>query len=284
MRLTQAWNRSYAPATFREVWGDVGAFTTLRLARRFDRLEKEDDTHDFNSWALFAPNAHLARLNHDLAAAGVPPIDADWFWSTLLALGGKLMSHDSCTYDGDLLVRISATNDWITLATRPATVETACLKGILQTYERPSPRTKNLQYETLLGFMQDSDREREEVILADSAGLLRETCSANLIAVDQQGDWVTPSDNCLPGLTLRLFADFLGSERAIRQRLIRIDQMHEFAALWCCGTGRLICAISEIPEISWRAHDPSAENMRAHALQHQFRTFLFKHEDCLVVS
>ncbi len=223
------------------LWEQHGAFTTLRLSIR--RLGA------FPLATLWFPNAHANRLHRDLSALGAAP-ELPFILKNRFVGATKLQAH-SLT-QGEWLVRWSCAPPYAAVEARPLAACNPSINGKCLNYLRRLPHQKNLYYSELLNQLQQIDRRSNELLLVHpNLQLMLEGVTCNLIFI-RDGQFFTPSNQCLPGLTLQLLESYLPPSLTLTKITIPTKTIHQYDAIVTCGTGRGITPIHAIPELNWQ--------------------------------
>ena len=246
------------------LWEHAGVFTTLRLRIRREASDKVA--------TLWFPNTHARRMQCDLTALG---LDMDDPWHRQSQLIDATRSIASSLAPGEWLVRWSCAPPEMAIEARPWRPSAPALSGACWQYVRRNPIHKNLAYRELIDKLQEVDQASTEVLLVHPGKqLLLEGITSNLLLVEQ-GRCVTPAEDCLPGLSIRLLEPQLPPGLTITRVPIPIDQMTRFDAIYACGTGRGVTPIARIPELGWVQRDDSLTDL----LQEAYRSLIRSTDD-----
>ncbi len=237
--LHTAWDFEGNLTVYREPWGHLGAYTTLRI-----EISPTAQT-------VFFPAAHLKRLKGDLLALGVRVPDHLLSQDSLKARLGAAFAN---LEPGDWLLRLAVCEDHISLAARPVIqAETSTLTGVTQMYRRKLPEIKSLDYVEILRRMQPLKRSSEELILQDPDGRILEGATTNLLFWHQDGHWLAPDRGCLPGITRELLLPHLKHHAMVRFTDVTPPKLDRIDAILCCGSGREVAAFAKVNPFGWKA-------------------------------
>lgn len=246
------------------LWERAGVFTTLRVSIRQEASGKVA--------TLWFPNAHGRRMQRDLTAL---ELDQEDPWRRQSQFIDATRSIATSLAPGEWLVRWSCAPPEKAIEARRWSPGDPTLTAKCWQYVRRHPAHKHLSYSDLLAKLREVDRQSTEVLLVHpEKGLLLEGITCNLLCVEQ-GRWVTPAEDCLPGLSLGLLETNLPAGRTISRAPIPIDQINRFDAIYACGTGRGVIPIVRIPELGWEQRDDSLTDL----LQEAYRSLIRSTDD-----
>lgn len=225
-----AWTISGESTPHPEPWGQIGAFSTLRL---------------FPNRLIPFRQAYLVRL---LESATL--LQLSWI-PELALLEARLDQYLSKSTIEEGLIRICLFENSIGISDRPAKSYGKPIEGLLLQYRRPMPHAKSTREKELYGRLSELDISKEDWIINDpKENDIRESATSNLIFV--RGDsLVIPEKQILPGVILsHLLPDLAHSFRIIRAtpKAHDLSQYHE---ILLCGTGRGVAPLSGLTELNW---------------------------------
>jgi branched-subunit amino acid aminotransferase/4-amino-4-deoxychorismate lyase len=216
-----SWDSALNPVKPEELWGKLGAFTTMKLEIKGRHR------------CAFFREKHIERLYESLRILNIQiPFPHRWIDSTVLA------SIKSIKQQATYRLRLMATAEYFTIVITLVPEPEMHLQGKIWSYERFQPEAKSLNYEDILDRLAETDRSREEIILKSSDGRLLEGATSNLLFV-QGNQIITPARGRLNGVTLRLLKDAMANS---------IGQYNE---ILCCGSGRGVSAFIGIEDLGW---------------------------------
>jgi anthranilate synthase/aminodeoxychorismate synthase-like glutamine amidotransferase len=243
------------------LWEKHGAFTTLRLS-----IRKQGAFHVATLWF---PKAHANRLQRDLSALGQLQ-ETSFLLQNRFVNATKAEAHSLA--EGEWLVRWSCAPPHSAIEARPLVTSNPLINGKCLNYLRRLSQLKNLYYSALINQLQQIDRRSTELLLVHPKHqLLLEGVTCNLIFIrDEQ--CFTPSNDCLPGLTLQLLESHLPASVTVIQKPIPIDTIDQYDAIVACGTGRGIIPIHSIPELHWQQRETPLVDYLQQTYQSLIRT------------
>ena len=231
---TESWDASLNQTEYRELWGELGAFTTMRLDVKTTRC------------AYFIEN-HVERLCSTLKGMDIPsPFDHKWIWRQAIIFVAGVAQH------GDYMFRMMATEDCFSLTAYPRVDPNFNISGLIWEYTRNNSQYKTLDNEDILEALEDIDRVSEELILQSEDGRLLEGATSNLIFVRGNRLYVPVADR-LNGLTQQLILNQLSSQHDIVEEDIPASSLSNVDEIICCGSGKGVVCILSIPELDWEA-------------------------------
>jgi len=225
-----AWTISGDPTPHPEPWGQIGAFSTLRL---------------FPNRLIPFRCAYLARLLESATLLQLP-------WIPELALlKERLDQYLSKSAIEEGLIRICLFENSIGISGRPARSDGKPVNGRLLQYRRPIPRAKSTQEKELYGRLSKLDISTEDWIINDpKENEIRESATSNLIFV--RGDsLIIPEKQILPGVILSHLLPALAHSFRIIRATPKAHDLSQYNEILLCGTGRGVAPLSALSELNW---------------------------------
>lgn len=231
-----SWDAGGNPVAYQDLWGQLGAFTTMRL----------DVKGDGRCPYLF--ERHMDRLFKTFDELG---------WSCLI----KRPWLESCVKDfiqtvnesGEYLLRVMLSDVMVSLKATPWVEPQNMMSGLLWDYDRPTPQYKTLDYQDVLDALSDVDRLSEELLLVSEDGRLLEGATSCLMFVDKERI-VIPERDRLDSVTLNLLTERMQNANIVVDDVFT-DQVKDFDEILLCGSGKGVINLGQIPELEWQCRN-----------------------------
>ena len=225
-----AWTISGESTPHPEPWGQIGAFSTLRL---------------FPNRLIPFRQAYLVRL---LESATL--LQLSWI-PELALLEARLDQYLSKSTIEEGLIRICLFENSIGISDRPAKSYGKAVKGLLLQYRRPVPRAKSTQEKELYGRLSELDISKEDWIISDPKNKeISESATSNLIFVHGES-LVIPEKQILRGVVLSQLLPALAHSFRIIRATPKAHDLSQYNEIILCGTGRGVAPLSALPEVNW---------------------------------
>lgn len=225
-----AWTISGDPTQHPEPWGQIGAFSTLRL---------------FPNRLIPFRSTYLGRLLESATLLQLPWIPE------LTLLEARLDQYLSESTIEEGLIRICLFENSIGISDRPAKSYGKAVNGLLLPYRRPIPRAKSTQEKELYGRLSELDISTEDWIINDpKENEISESATSNLIFVC--GDsLIIPEKQILPGIILSHLLPALAHSFRIIRATPKAHDLSQYNEILLCGTGRGVAPLTALPELNW---------------------------------
>jgi branched-subunit amino acid aminotransferase/4-amino-4-deoxychorismate lyase len=232
-----AWTISGKPTKHIEPWGNMGAFSTLRLLT--------------NGYIPFR-DKYITRL---LDSAKI--LEQKWI-PNRITIEKRLDEYLSIYSPKEGLIRICIFEESIGISNRPSKSNGKETIGRLIKYRRPIPSAKSTIEKDLYGRLSELDITSEDWIIIDpKENDIRESATANLIFV-QGNNLVIPDKHILLGVILRQMTPLLQNYFSITRSIPFGQNLSRFEEILLCGTGRGIAPLTSIPELDWCSRSDNA--------------------------
>ena len=233
--MASPWQKSYQyplqEIPFDALWGNLGAFTTIRKHRTGTL------THWQENWE---------RWNHDLKKLRRPlPYKLGEIKDLALSF-----SHPK---ESPSLLRLAFDGTTLSLSARSLPqFQPSQYQGKIFSINRSQPHLKSLDYQAVLQAITSVKNlsTPTEAILLNSKKILCEGATTNLLFFDGETYYYN-QEYALPGITQKLYIK-QHNLRPLPRNITPAD-LPEIKKILLCGSGKGVASLTCIPELQWKA-------------------------------
>ena len=210
---------------FKDLWGDHGVFTTMRLIGNPLKI-------------IFFQN----HLNNLLNSAKIYKI----FKKNLNSKIKKIINMNlKKNKKYNHLLRIAVNKKLISISIRNRVTPSKNFKLNLLNYKRNNPNHKNLKYKYILKNMNNINSKFSDLALI-CKNRIYETGTANIIFI-KNGKIYSPVNNFYKGITLKL----IKKKFSIIHVDILLKNLNDFEEILLVGSGKGIVSVNKVQGINW---------------------------------
>ena len=211
-------------ATFKDLWGSRGIFTTMRMVGKPPKL------------ILFKP--HIENLIKSTKKYGIKK-------KNLNNIIRDLINKNTLYKGSDNLFRVALNKKLISVSIRKRPKLKSNFELLLFKYKRVEPNYKNLYYKKILAKLSKVDSTKYDIALVTNDKIL-ETGTSNLVFV-KNGRIFSPKKNCYIGNTLK----YISKKTKINFKDISIKLIHDYEEIILIGSGKGVTSVSKINDLKW---------------------------------
>ena len=217
---------SLKEVAFKDLWGDHGVFTTMRVVGRPLKI-------------VFLQN-HLNNLIKSTKTYKIFKKNIRFKINKILKINlniNKKYNH---------LLRLAVTKNLISISIRNRITPNKNFKLKLLNYKRHNPKFKNLKYKFILKKMKNINLKSSDLALFFN-NLIYETGTANLIFI-KNNKIFSPKKNFYKGITLK----FIDKKFKVNYSDINLKNLRDYSEIILVGSGKGVVSVSYVQGMKWR--------------------------------
>ena len=220
-------HKTLKEVNFRDLWGDKGVFTTMRILGKPIKI-------------LFFKD-HIKNLIKSLK---VYKLNRIYIEKNILKLI-KLNVDKTKSYNH--LLRVAINKKIISISLRNRKTPKLKFNLKLINHKRVDPELKNLKYKLILKYLSKMDNTTSDVGLCFKKKIL-ESGTSNILFIKKNKIY-SPSKNIYKGVTYDFFKKKLGK---ITNKEILVNSLNDYNEILLIGSGKAVTSVETIKEIKWK--------------------------------
>ena len=213
--------------TFRDLWGDKGVFTTMRILGKPIKI-------------LFFKK-HIKNLIKSLKVYKLNRANIEKDILKLIKLNINI------TKSYNHLLRVAINKKIISISLRERKTPKLRFNLKLINHKRVDPELKNLKYKFILKYLAKMDNTISDVGLCYNKNIL-ESGTSNIFFIKDNTIY-SPSKNIYKGVTYNFFKKKLGK---ITNKEISVNSLNNYDEILLIGSGKAVTSVETIKEINWK--------------------------------
>ncbi|MDC0328377.1 aminotransferase class IV [Candidatus Pelagibacter sp.] len=220
-------HKSLQEITFKDLWGDKGVFTTMRILGKPAKI-------------LFF-RRHIKNLIKSLKVYKLDRVNIEKDILKLIKLNvDKTRSYNH-------LLRVAINKKIISISLRDRKTPRLKFNLKLVNYKRVDPEIKNLKYKLILRYLSKMDNTTSDIGLCFQRKIL-ESGTSNMLFIKDNKIY-SPLKNIYKGVTYDFFKKKLGK---IYNKEILVNTLVDYDEILLIGSGKAVASVETINEIKWR--------------------------------
>jgi len=220
-------HKSLKELNFKDLWGDKGVFTTMRILGKPAKI-------------IFFKD-HIKNLIKSLKIYKLNKVNIEKNILKLIKLNiDKTRSYNH-------LLRVAINKKMISISLRDRKTPKLKFNLKLIKYKRIDPKLKNLKYKLILKYLSKMDNTTSDVGLCFQKKIL-ESGTSNIFFIKDNNIY-SPSQNIYKGVTYNFFKKKLDK---IKNKEILINSLDDYDEILLIGSGKAVTSVETIKEINWQ--------------------------------
>ena len=220
-------HKTLKEANFKDLWGDKGVFTTMRILGKPIKI-------------LFFKD-HIKNLIKSLKVYKLNRVNIEKDILKLIKLNIDI------TKSYNHLLRVAINKKIISISIRERKTPKLRFNLKLINHKRVDPELKNLKYKLILKYLTKMDNTTSDVGLCYKENIL-ESGTSNIF-LTKDNTIYSPSKNIYKGVTYNFFKKKLGK---IINKDISVNSLNNYDEILLIGSGKAVTTVETIKEINWK--------------------------------